>query len=378
MTRGYFVLLEGRKIIDAAYLNSDAYPSYYGVEFLDAILEELDQPRSFERHLLSMQKDSADAWDSSDPASWAKAKREMTMKWFKKGRDCGEYGYADYAYLYDSKSGIITVTNFGTPTFRFSAENAATAKEIFKNWDWLQTSFSTDDDFFNSKNQSVAFNTVNDLMEEGCGYGEILQFALSRPHISISKHKRQSTEYARCPEASYTVEFLVQENGQCPHWSRGTLSIFLHWVDLGSTMRFEWPFDAVAYNTTRSADPKRDPNRYKLVFYSVRGAKYEMEDFMLKIRPKANMIGRLLDITNDAKRSFNYLKQRVTSYAKMPEVVQPDIESFLAELKEKKEEAEMLGMDLVGDDELPGLTSLSVPNYLDQLLEKTKALGGKG
>ena len=39
MTRGYFCIVNGKKVEKAVYLNSDAYISYYGFEILTAIID---------------------------------------------------------------------------------------------------------------------------------------------------------------------------------------------------------------------------------------------------------------------------------------------------------------------------------------------------
>lgn len=117
-TRGYVTILDKkRNIIDAAYLASDAYPSYYGLEILDAL--EQDHLSSFIQQLREDHPGDVDMIDG------------IRRDWYIKNSNNRHDYFVDYVYEYTPHKNQLTVYHFGTKALTISTSDLSKYRELF-------------------------------------------------------------------------------------------------------------------------------------------------------------------------------------------------------------------------------------------------------
>ena len=118
-TRGYVTLInKQKKIISAAYLSSDAYPSYYGIQILDALQE--GSLNSFIDRLLSKYPGDRDMVDG--------IKRE----WYIKRKATEKDYFVDYAYEYDPSGKRLNIYYFGEKALTIQNDEIAFYRQLFE------------------------------------------------------------------------------------------------------------------------------------------------------------------------------------------------------------------------------------------------------
>lgn len=205
MTRGYAALLRGNKVINVAYYNSDAYPSETGVEVLTEISKG-----TFEEYLRNQQDASGDEWCSLNGWNLFKYENDTKAKLRKATRN------DDYVYLYNEKSGTVTILNFGAVIYQFAKEYAGVFIELFEN-DWVIDAFSVDRCF---NEVSIPTGIVNIMVEEGASMGEIQSVAMSLPPVAIG-----SLQHLNRNEAKYDISFRIpadhpRNEKNVPRWRK--------------------------------------------------------------------------------------------------------------------------------------------------------------
>jgi len=118
-TRGYITLIDKQKrIISAAYLSSDAYPSYYGVQILDALQESTLS--AFIDHLLSEYPGDRDMVDG--------IKRE----WYIKSKATEKDYFVDYAYEYETSLKKLNIYYFGQKALTIPHDKIPFYRQLFE------------------------------------------------------------------------------------------------------------------------------------------------------------------------------------------------------------------------------------------------------
>ena len=118
-TRGYVTILDKKSnITDAAYLSSDAYPSYYGLEILDAL--ENDRLSSYIRQLHEDHPGDIDMTDG--------IRRDWYIKTSKNRHDY----FMDYVYEYTPHKAQLTVYHFGKKALSIPTSELAKYRELFQ------------------------------------------------------------------------------------------------------------------------------------------------------------------------------------------------------------------------------------------------------
>ena len=101
MPSGYFCIVNEKKVEKAVYLNSDAYLSGYGFEILKSIIDSKlkEWIRETEKYT----------------SRFGTPVQTFSLDWIRKNSNVkiGKYDFYEYGYIYNSKTGMLKVYNFG-------------------------------------------------------------------------------------------------------------------------------------------------------------------------------------------------------------------------------------------------------------------------
>lgn len=120
-TRGYVTLIdEDKNILLSAYLSSDAYPSYYGLEVLEALQE--GQLPSYIRHLHSIYPEDVEMVDG------------ITRDWYIKRKGTEQQFFVDYVYEFDPSTEKLNLYYFGEKALTIPTDEIPFYRKVFE-WD---------------------------------------------------------------------------------------------------------------------------------------------------------------------------------------------------------------------------------------------------
>lgn len=123
-TRGYLTLVDGKKnILSAAYLPSDAYPSYWGMQALNAF-----QNNSFLQLINQVNHDYPEDTD---------VLTSLRRDWYVKNNDNKDEYFTDYAYELNGDKGELTVFHYGDKALTIPYEQISLYQFIFEHEDSL-------------------------------------------------------------------------------------------------------------------------------------------------------------------------------------------------------------------------------------------------
>jgi len=148
MTRGYVCLVNGKGVEKVAYLSSDAYLSGYGIRILDAV-----RRNGLSDYIDNKRKDNIASYGKKDDPC-----NNFALNWIKpdkESRAYSDWGYAEYGYIYNQKTGTLSVYNRGEKLFVIKPEDRDRFAYIFENDNALESVLSYDADklTYNWKNQ---------------------------------------------------------------------------------------------------------------------------------------------------------------------------------------------------------------------------------
>ena len=117
-TRGYVTLIDQNKnILLSAFCPSSAYPSYFGLDVLDAV-----QNGSFPAFIQQVRAEYPEEIEMTDGIS---------RDWYIKRPDNPNQYFQDYAYEYDPSAGVLNLYHFGTKALTIPAQDADLYRGIF-------------------------------------------------------------------------------------------------------------------------------------------------------------------------------------------------------------------------------------------------------
>lgn len=133
MTRGYFAIIgKNKKVKECGSLCNSAYPSYYGLQILDAI--EAGSESTFIQSLRAEDSEELNV-------------ETISMDWFVHqpgDKETSRYAFPEYSYLLQSSSGILSIYNYGKLLFRIRREDIPLYRFIFEKKDALERALSID------------------------------------------------------------------------------------------------------------------------------------------------------------------------------------------------------------------------------------------
>ena len=131
-TRGYLTVIDGKKnILSSAFFPSDAYPSYLGLQVLDAFKES-----GFIQLVDQINEDHPDEKIMLEG---------LRRDWYVKGKDNKEEFFHDYAYEFNSEKGELTVFHFGDKALSIRHDQIPLFQFIFEHEDQLYVPLCLDE-----------------------------------------------------------------------------------------------------------------------------------------------------------------------------------------------------------------------------------------
>ena len=148
MTRGYVCIVNGKNVEKVAYLSSDAYLSWYGIRILDSV-----RRNGLSDYIDNERKDNIASYGKKDDPC-----KNFDLNWIKPDKESKAYSdwnYAEYGYIYNQKTGALSVYNRGERLFVIKPEDRDRFAYIFENSSALESvlSYDTDKLTYNWKNQ---------------------------------------------------------------------------------------------------------------------------------------------------------------------------------------------------------------------------------
>ena len=187
-TRGYLTILDAdKKIAMSAYHGSDSYPSYLGLQVLDAI--ESDTFPQFIDQIRNTYPDDLEMVEG------------IRRSWYVKSKENENDFFQDYAYEYEIDKQRLNIFHFGTkaltitrdqiPLFRYLFEQEDTlyypltlddktqtlSKDFYKELRSMIRSGSTIQDFQSiiEKNPSVLYMSIGRIVDLGCNSNDFIK-----------------------------------------------------------------------------------------------------------------------------------------------------------------------------------------------------------
>lgn len=118
-TRGYVTLIdEDKNIVLSAYLRSDAYPSYYGLQVLDAL-----QSGTFPSFITQLREEQPDDLEMVDG---------ITRDWYIKSSKTKNTFFHDYTYEYAPHDQKLNIYYFGDKALSIPLKDLSFYRELFQ------------------------------------------------------------------------------------------------------------------------------------------------------------------------------------------------------------------------------------------------------
>lgn len=144
MTRGYVCIVKSSKVIDVAYLSSDAYISYYGYKILEAINTPTTD-KGIKAYLKELEEENIEYGYEDDC-------KDFALNWIKPdkiSRSYDDWNYAEYGYIYDASNYMLKIYHNGKLLFKIDTDNQEEIDKymyIFENENKIYTEISYDED----------------------------------------------------------------------------------------------------------------------------------------------------------------------------------------------------------------------------------------
>lgn len=305
MTHGFFILAEKSKIIDVAYFDSSAYPSYEGVNILEALTSGEDAAQAAEKYISELTKQYRNTWDgfSLDWDTILAAMKKAGTACITKavdvevnGATVSACGVEDYTYVFKKGQNSLTVYQNGKKLITVSHESFATVKDVFSEWEYFTTVFSIDEQSLMLSSQKQALSSLEALISEGAEIGEIDLIASQRPQIYIG------TPYSR----EKKVRMVMDVYCACKHDDRKS------WFPA---------FSMIAENYYHTP-----PTRYLLSFhmphmttsqsryhYSIRQAKTYLADKLKAYLPDSDSFCELMLTSRRIKQTISDMTRSISN-----------------------------------------------------------------
>ena len=216
MTRGYACVVNGIQLEKVAYLQSDAYLSYYGVQIMEAVMNcTLDA--WFEKQI----KYNHELYGQDEPNP------DFDLSFIRKTRECPT-GQAEYGYLYSRKTGELRVYNNGRLMISVPREQREKYLYFFRNESkiWYALTYDQEKLDFLKKinwNTLVENASIKDL-ENWKEEGEKPFMILENRHLIAAGYSDRYPVYEKQlrwvnGNAPGFVEFFADKNTYDSFWS---------------------------------------------------------------------------------------------------------------------------------------------------------------
>lgn len=293
MTRGFFVVADGTKIETAIYINGSAYPSYEGVKILEALTSQSAPYQGALHYVAENLEEVKRCWNDGSYLSWdtfLAGMKDAGTSCINKGVDVDIDGKSftvscveDYTYVFRKRQKSLDVYRNGKKLISVSADRFPLMKDVFGQWVAIITSIAIDKDTFLLMPENKAIRALEDLIEEGAGFGEIMQTVSQNPKFHIDSYK--------WGDNTKLDVYYLQRNDDDYMWRKGFT------VDLSkNSWDSHYSCDAVFPHFTREAIRGT---------FSTRSAKEFLARKLKAYLPKQDAFCELLSADNAIRRSID-------------------------------------------------------------------------
>lgn len=156
-TRGYVTLIDENKNIQmAAFISSDAYLSYYGLQILDAIAE-----CRFPEFIDKMQKDYPEELNMVEG---------IERNWYIRGAKNKDDFFHAYAYEVNSETQVLTVYNYGDKALTIPYDQLSLYRYIFEHDNELYPALCLDERTMTLRKDE--YKEIRDMVKAGADIPE--------------------------------------------------------------------------------------------------------------------------------------------------------------------------------------------------------------
>ena len=203
MTRGYVCITKGSKVLNVAYLNSDAYLSWYGLQILAAI--DTENIKEWVEEQISM-------YSTNDCKGFA-------LNWIrpdKISKSYDDWSYAEYGYIYDTSKNNLKVYHHGKLLLTIDCDNSDEVSKciyLFKKENQIYNIISYDKDKLdNVKSFEKVIKEASKMTEDNLKElvkGDSERFYLSDDHCIANGHRPDREMYKKILTSSCRDEELT-------------------------------------------------------------------------------------------------------------------------------------------------------------------------
>ncbi len=145
MTRGYVCIITGKKVVNVAYLNSDAYLSWYGLQILKAI-DKATVDKGINAWVENQRNENIACYGNDDDC------KNFALNWIKPdkvSRAIADWTYVEYGYIYDASNYNLKVYHRGKLIVTIDTDNLDEINKylyLFEKEDEIYKAISYDED----------------------------------------------------------------------------------------------------------------------------------------------------------------------------------------------------------------------------------------
>lgn len=222
MTRGYVCITKGKEIKKVAYLSSDAYLSYYGVQILGAIMQG-----TLDGWMDKQINDNHACYGDSEPDP------NFSLNWImktKENKDWEHFDFSEYGYWYNEVKEELWVYNYGELICKVTAEEREKYFYYFQNCHAIQSFLYYDADKmdYNYKKPlktiiaNASLEELKQLVKDSekprpeltnnhcCARGHSVDYPKYIKRFSVSDNYHTTAEFICAKEYGGKWEVLVQ------------------------------------------------------------------------------------------------------------------------------------------------------------------------
>lgn len=305
MTRGFFILAEKSKIIDVAYFDSSAYPSYEGVNILEALTSGEDAAQAAEKYISELTRQYGSTWDgfSLDWDTILEAMKRAGTACITKavdveinGATVSACGVEDYTYVFKKGQDSLTVYQNGKKLITVPHEAFATMKDVFSEWEYFKTVFSIDEQSLMLAQQKQALSSLEALISEGAEIGEIDLIASQRPQIYIDTPYSGEKKVRRVMDV-----YCARKNDDRKCWFPAFSMIAENYYPTTPTM-YRLSFHMPHMTTSQSTRP-----------YSIRQAETYLADKLKAYLPDSDSFCELMLASRRIKQTISDMTRSISN-----------------------------------------------------------------
>ncbi|MBE6021900.1 MAG: hypothetical protein E7231_01550 [Cellulosilyticum sp.] len=221
MTRGYVCITKGKnEIVNVAYLSSDAYLSWYGLQILKAI--ENATVNHGINAWVENQRNKNIACNGNDNDC-----KNFALNWIKPdrmSRSIDDWTYAEYGYIYDSSNYYLKVYHYGKLLLTVDTDNLEEINKylyLFEKETEIYRAISYDEDLlddvidFSKAIKIAAKEDLSALKQHVADYERLERIYLDDTHCIAPGHRNDRQVYQKrlsSTSSDNTLKFIIEHD----------------------------------------------------------------------------------------------------------------------------------------------------------------------